>query len=141
MYVCLCTERNKLLPVPSYLSCLCPGAAGSTEGRAENSCRQASSLSLHAGGAALTYSSLLSSGKTVTGISMPENWQLYKNRFGYLSLKFLSSRVMQFWYQLLCGSRSLLAVHNCLPFRGSAEWHISVGMGCPETCLQSVSYC
>lgn len=38
----------------------------------------------------------------VTGISMPDNWQLYKTRFDYLSMKFPSSRVMQFWYQLLC---------------------------------------
>lgn len=94
MYACLCTEGNKLLAVPSYSSCLCSGAAGRPEGSGEDSGRQASSLSPRAGGAVLTYSRLLSSGEPGTGISVPDNWQLYKNRFGYLSLKFPSNRVM-----------------------------------------------
>jgi len=73
VYVCQSIERNKLLPVPSYLPCLCSGAARSTEGSGEHSRRQASSVSLHAGGAELTYNRLLSREKMVAGISMPDN--------------------------------------------------------------------
>jgi len=61
----------------------------------ENSLRLASSVSLHSGYSKPTYHRLLSCGKKkkmCIGISMPDNWQLYKNRFCCLSLKFSSRR-------------------------------------------------
>lgn len=110
MYVFLCTEGNKLLPVPSNSSCLCSGAAGSTDGSGELSRRQAPSVShtlwvqhSHAAGfIQLKNKKYLYTHTPVTGISVPDIWQLYKTRFDYLSLKSPSSRVVQFWYQLLC---------------------------------------
>lgn len=66
MFVHQCLERNKLLGMPSYPSCLFSRVAGSTEGSSENSQSQSSSVSLHAVGATLT----------TAGFHPVENWVL-----------------------------------------------------------------
>lgn len=133
--------------MPSYLSCLFSGMAGSTEGSSENSESGIICVTARCG-CSSHYSRFLSSGKLGTGISMPDNCLVYENRFTYLRWKFPAAGCSS--GTAACSSRSSLSEHSYLVFKEHCSmarlqyWHgvskrahkvlVSVALGAPSSC-------